>query len=81
MRRYLEILLGCSIAGLGVLISAACVTTINALFDGTMSAGRIGRFEITVNNALPVAVFTLGFGLALIYVGAAMALENQKDDG
>jgi hypothetical protein len=81
MRRYFEIVAGCFIAGIGVTITVVCVDMINALFGGTMLAARMGAFEITVNNALIPAVFVLGFGLALIFVGGGMALEADKPEG
>ena len=52
MRRYVEILVGCFIIGEGVVVTIGCVTVMNALFSGTMWAARIGRFEVSLNNAL-----------------------------
>ena len=81
MRRYFEILVGFLIAGVGSALSVDCVVTVNSLFGLTMFSARVGPFEVTVNNALIFAVFGLGFGLALIYVGGSMAFEDDKHGG
>lgn len=81
MRRYLGILLGCLIGGGGVAIVAVCVTTMNALFGGAVSAISIEKFELTVSNAHTAGMFILGFGLVLIFVGGWMVLEDGKVDG
>ena len=69
------------IGGAGFAVVGACVSMINDLFGGTIWAYRLGIFELNVNNAHTVGVFILGFGLALIFVGGGMALEDRKSDG
>jgi hypothetical protein len=81
MKRYFKIVSGCAIACVGGIIAAMCVSTLNALFGGSMSAARFLRFEVTVNNAWLFALPIIGFALALIYVGASMALDWDGKDG
>ncbi len=81
MRRYLEIICGCLLAGIGALIAAVTEWTVNALFGSTMVAVRFSRFEVSVNNVWIVAVPVLVFAVALMLVGGSMALESHERDG
>ena len=80
MKRYFEIIIGFLVASFGLVIAAAAVWTVNALFGGTMSAVCLARFELTVNNAWFVVSPILVFAVALMLVGGSMALESNEED-